>query len=56
MFWVQAIAAAVLGCAAWLVIPPDSIDRNTNLTFDWLGASIGVAGMVMINFAFNQGP
>lgn len=58
-YWVMGIVCAVLAVLGLLVIPytPRPV-FNDNLRFwtrlDFLGASTGIAGMVLINFAWNQ--
>ncbi|EMG49807.1 hypothetical protein SBY92_004793 [Candida maltosa Xu316] len=54
-FWVcgiVSIATAVLAC----FIIPRKIGLKASGKFDYWGSFFGVSGLVLINFAFNQGP
>ncbi|GAB7341496.1 hypothetical protein MBLNU457_7722t2 [Dothideomycetes sp. NU457] len=58
MFWAQSIVCFVIGLlSAWLI--PARTKKSTETitgTFDFAGAVTGVAGLVLVNFAFNQAP
>jgi MFS family permease len=63
-FWAEAIALAVIAVLAWYIIPNPPQKRVT-VTLPWrekvkemdlLGATTGIAALVMINFAWNQAP
>lgn len=54
-FWVGAVCLALVGVMAYFVVP-DKIGKKSNGKFDYLGAFVGVSGLVLINFAWNQGP
>lgn len=54
-FWSHGIAAILLGVAAVLIIPSDKADDiPRSQTFDFVGAVLGVAGLVLFNVAWNQ--
>ena len=60
-YWIMAIALSILGVLAMLVVPytpPPKRDDGEKLwqRVDALGALTGVAGLVLINFAWNQAP
>lgn len=57
IFWTTGIACAVLGVVAAVVIPADDKDEDPKRgkqTFDFVGSALGVAGLVLFNFAWNQ--
>ena len=57
-FYIMSIACFVFGTLAILVIPTPSKDNvvNQSMSFDYLGAFTGVAGLVLFNVAWNQAP
>lgn len=63
-FWALSIACVLISVLSLLVIPVDSHPPHRHsqagvrwwVKFDLAGALSGVAGLVMINFAFNQAP
>jgi MFS family permease len=64
-FWALAITCALISMLSFFIIPADSTRRSAASTapqpkwwvkFDLPGALTGVAGLVMINFAFNEAP
>ena len=57
-FYIMGIACFVFGSVAIVVIPsaPQEDHAGSNLSFDYLGAITGVAGLVMFNVAWNQAP
>jgi MFS family permease len=61
-FWALAITCAVVTVLSFYFIPADSHLHHTDSGNKWWkkydlpGAVTGVGGLVMINFAFNQGP
>ncbi|KAI9759346.1 MAG: hypothetical protein M4579_002404 [Chaenotheca gracillima] len=57
-FWSFAIACCVLSVLSYLIIPPnpDRKQDKDQTTFDYIGALTGIASLVLINFAWNQGP
>eukprot|EP00026_Physarum_polycephalum_P005889 Phypoly_transcript_05928.p1 GENE.Phypoly_transcript_05928~~Phypoly_transcript_05928.p1 ORF type:complete len:545 (+),score=60.63 Phypoly_transcript_05928:205-1839(+) len=59
-YWAMAIACFVISVISHYVIPPvDEEIRNREgpkLKFDYWGAITGVLGLVLFNFAWNQGP
>jgi MFS family permease len=56
-FWSYGIAAFGLAAFALLAIPKALSDRPVNRPqFDWQGSLIVVAGLVLVNVAFNNGP
>ncbi|GAA5942158.1 uncharacterized protein JCM15063_002022 [Sporobolomyces koalae] len=54
IFWLEAIFCALCGLIGFLVIPQDEFDRSIRI--DWIGVSLGLAGMILFNFAWNQAP
>lgn len=56
-FWSYGITAAVLAVLALLIIPDSLSPAPENRpSFDWRGSVLVVAGLVLINVAFNNGP
>lgn len=60
-FYLLAIACAILGCISLYAIPDkfkhhDYTVREAFARFDLLGSSLGVAGLILFNFVWNQGP
>lgn len=60
-YWLLAILSVVLGVMLWWVIP--NVDELQNKDseaarppFDWLGLAVGVSGLVLFNFVWNQAP
>ena len=58
MFWSQSAACFIIGLlSAWLIPARTKKSSQTiNGIFDFAGAVTGVAGLVLVNFAFNQAP
>ncbi|KAJ9123244.1 hypothetical protein QFC22_001440 [Naganishia vaughanmartiniae] len=62
IFWISGIVCFVTGALTYLIVPHDRtrgqrIVRGLSLAqIDIWGAITGVFGLVLINFAFNQGP
>ncbi|KAI9648748.1 Low affinity NH4+ transporter [Ciborinia camelliae] len=60
-YWVTAMICVVLAVVGIIVIPhtpPPQFDRSVSMfkRADAAGALTGVAGLVLVNFAWNQGP
>ncbi|EGV63327.1 hypothetical protein PSN45_004397 [Yamadazyma tenuis] len=56
-FWVLAIVALVVAFTSFFVIPKNIVNNSSHRGgFDWVGSVTGVCGLILINFAFNQGP
>ncbi|KAL9127141.1 MAG: hypothetical protein Q9217_003931 [Psora testacea] len=63
-FWIMGICLFVQAALAAVVIPAaankgslsEKGQGKPEQTFDWLGASTGVTGLVLFNVAWNQGP
>ena len=58
-YWVLAMACAIFAILGWLVIPHSAPPRfDDDLRFwqrlDLVGASAGISGLVLVNFAWNQ--
>ncbi|KAJ5935516.1 hypothetical protein N7466_005063 [Penicillium verhagenii] len=58
-YWIFAIACVVFAVLGFLVIPPMPQEKprpelSTFARLDGLGASLGVSGMILFNFAWNQ--
>lgn len=54
-FWICGIVSISLAILAFFVIPAKVGSRSPG-KFDYWGSITGVSGLVLINFAFNQGP
>ncbi|GAA6042943.1 hypothetical protein JCM8097_000011 [Rhodosporidiobolus ruineniae] len=54
IFWLEAIASAVFGLLGSIVIPQDQGDLSVPV--DWIGTALGLSGLVLFNFAWNQAP
>lgn len=56
-YWVLGMVLAVMTIAAWLVVPamPVSGGKPTVTEFDPVGTVLGVSGLVLFNFAWNEG-
>ncbi|KAJ5619246.1 Major facilitator superfamily domain general substrate transporter [Penicillium lagena] len=60
-YWIQGIACITFSVLGILVIPRSSSPKISDQTPWWikcdlLGGSLGVAALILINFAWNQGP
>ncbi|KAI9806927.1 MAG: Low affinity NH4+ transporter [Piccolia ochrophora] len=60
-YWVMAIVCALMAAISYWIIPKDDIDEDDKGTtkaerFDFAGAVTGVAGLVFVNVAWNEGP
>ena len=57
-YWTMGAACCCVAVVSYFVIPipPTDLDHNNDQRFDYLGALSGVAGLVLVNFAWNQGP
>ena len=61
-YWTTAVVVAMLTALAWILIPssndeiPNDPGVSTAQRLDIGGAVVGVASLVLINFAWNQGP
>jgi MFS family permease len=59
VYWCNAIACFLLAGITYIVIPPMdeyNPERNEKGSLDLPGCLTGVTGLILINFAFNQGP
>lgn len=59
MFYISAIVSFLIVIAAYFIIPKNIGTYHPKITvemFDPIGSILGVSGLVLINFAFNQGP
>lgn len=54
-FWVHGIVNFIVALMAFFIIPKRIGSRSVKL-FDWIGSVTGVSALILINFAFNQGP
>lgn len=54
-FWLCGIVSIALAILAFFVIPAKVGSRSPG-KFDYWGSITGVSGLILINFAFNQGP
>ncbi|SCU99869.1 LAMI_0G01376g1_1 [Lachancea mirantina] len=55
-FYAYAVLAFVNGVIAWWVIPDNVPINSHNFKMDWVGSALGVTGLILLNFAWNQGP
>lgn len=56
IFYAYGLVGVINMIMAWLVIP-DNIPTNVNgFTMDWIGSVLGVLGLIVFNFCWNQGP
>lgn len=55
-YWCTAILCCFLAASATLIIPSPSNSHTIQKSFDFLGAAVGVAGLVLVNVAWNQAP
>lgn len=59
MFYISSIVSFIIFLLGWLIIPNNigTFLPNKNLKlFDPIGSILGVSGLILINFSFNQGP
>ena len=50
------IVCCIIAPGAYLVVPAEEMSPGAKEEFDSLGAALGVAGLILINFAWNQAP
>ncbi|MCJ1466445.1 hypothetical protein MMC07_005064 [Pseudocyphellaria aurata] len=55
-YWCMAIVCSLAGGCAFFVIPPTPVSRSSDQSFDVWGSITGVAGLVLMNAAWNQAP
>ena len=58
-YWCMAISCGVCAMCAIYVVPSNSDDATSesgSQSFDFLGAFLGIAGLIFINVAWNQAP
>lgn len=55
-YWCMAIVCCLAGGCAIFVIPPTPPSSTSDRSFDFFGSITGVAGLVLINIAWNQAP
>ncbi|CAK4030753.1 MFS general substrate transporter [Lecanosticta acicola] len=53
-FWSMGITATGLAFGAYFVIPDEKEAHNHGQKFDYIGTFLGVSGLVLFNFAWNQ--
>nr|QFR37185.1 MFS transporter [Cyberlindnera americana] len=56
VFYSNAIGVALLGVAAYFVIPSIPRHAPVEAKMDWVGSFVGVAGLLLFNVATNQAP
>ena len=56
VFYAAAIYSVVLFSIAMIVIPraEEKTEAERNLTFDWAGCVLGISGLILLNFSWNQ--
>lgn len=56
-YWVLGMVLIIAALAAWLLIPamPVAGEKPTVQEFDPIGTALGVSGLVLFNFAWNEG-
>lgn len=54
-FWTCGIVSCMLGLLA-ISLVPKYIGKRQPGSFDWLGCLLGISGLILVNFAWNQGP
>lgn len=55
LFWVNGIVCFIIAVLSYFIIPRN-IGSKSNGSFDYIGSFFGVSGLILINFAWNQGP
>ncbi len=55
-FWVYAIACVFMAILSYFVIPICELEDDATQGFDYAGAFTGIAALILINVAWNQGP
>lgn len=55
LFWVGGMVSLGMALLLVFIIPKNIGNREAGL-FDWIGSATGVSGLVLIDFAWNQGP
>lgn len=55
-YWCMAMVCCLAGGCAFFVIPPTPVGRASDQSFDVWGLITGVAGLVLVNVAWNQAP
>lgn len=54
-FWVCGIASVCLALLSYLCIPKKIGTPSRNEPFDWIGSILAISGLILFNFAWNQG-
>ncbi|ODV79552.1 MFS general substrate transporter [Suhomyces tanzawaensis NRRL Y-17324] len=54
-FWLSGMGSVLAAVIAFFIIPKH-IGHKSYGSFDWYGSVTGVSGLILINFALNQGP
>lgn len=55
-YWIMAITCALAAFLAYFVVPAAAAEPSSDKSFDYLGSSLGVAGLVLLNVSWNQAP
>lgn len=55
LFWVSGMVSLLMCVLLYFIIPKKIGNREAG-SFDWPGSVTGVLGLILINFAWNQGP
>lgn len=54
-FWVCGIASVCLAVLSYLFVPKKIGTPSRKEPFDWIGSTLGISGLILFNFAWNQG-
>ncbi|CUS21421.1 LAQU0S03e02212g1_1 [Lachancea quebecensis] len=55
-FYAYTIIATMNGLASWYIIPNNIPTNVFKFKMDWVGSFLGVCGLIMFNFVWNQAP
>lgn len=55
-YFILAIACFLIMVGSIFIIPSNIVNHHHRPKFDWLGSLLGMAGLILFNFAWNQGP
>lgn len=55
-FWACGIISVLLAAMSYILIPHKIGKPSREEPFDWLGSGLGMSGLILFNFCWNQGP